>query len=145
MVNLLDLPQELLLIILRAHFASLNVHVGRRPIKKGSSRTKHFLDVLRSCKKLYHIGYHALLEEATFHFTHQQKTSYYLAYPPDHARHFQHICGTSYLARYLFDVPRTIQGSYPKIKSVLIKDKVDMRNYRLETGKASWQGCDIMC
>jgi len=129
MVTFQNFPAEILLKILRAHFANLRINARHPATEHKPPRSQSFLQILRSCRRLHRIGYQTFLEEAQFHFVKYEDTSFHVTYPPSYAQQFGHISGTLDLASRSLKPGRLLQHSFPNLKSVTIKEKLDTNRY----------------
>jgi len=127
-IGLMDLPQEVLLEILRMHFASVEVNLihPSTPGKQKKPRSQRFLALMLTNKIPCSISSEAYLEQATFRLKNYNQARYHFDDPTEYSERIGHLSGVlEYASLKPLALLRT-KPEFGKVQSVVLKGQIQM-------------------
>lgn len=145
-INLMDLPQEILVMTLREFFSTAEVNLihPAYPITRGKPqpkpRSQNFLTPMLISKALQSIADEVYLEHSTFRFKGSAEARYHRVTPTEHSRQLRHISGLpDKVSLANFKMPQ-FRKNLPKIRSLSLRGKMPAYG----TGKTDLQPHDVV-
>jgi len=126
-ISLMDLPQEILVMILRAYYSDIEVNLSRictGTTKKLLPNKSKFLVPILVCKTLHPIASDVYLDRATFRYWAEMKSLRCVQDPSQSSKHIKHVSTTLSGSWDTGQVDR-MSASFPMLKHVTIRGKVD--------------------
>lgn len=155
-IKLLDLPQEIIVIILREHFVGLSVNVkapgsifgqARQPgYNESAKSSQHWLGIGLSTKRLYPTAQTVFLEQATFHCNSVNNNNLQNEYIAVRQLQLVRHLATNLSVLSRIDNPEVLELVFPKIQDILVKGtlKVLVFSDRICKDLLLWQEKDVM-
>jgi len=139
--NLMDMPQEILVMILRAYFAGVEVNLIHPDSRcwdakkwqwteeRPQPRRQNFLSPLLANKTLHSISSELYFEHATFHFNKKQQARLYQKAPTDQSKKFRYVSG---FLDPLVDgefAKKPVKETFPELQLMVLKASMGTDTY----------------
>ena len=133
--SLLDLPQEILVMILEEHFATTNVHVLYHTLIAQPNK-QSYLSICQACKPLANLALPLAYKHATFHYRVFDQGLSEIFKLNNHTQFVETISGISNFAAQLSNARPNMVDLFPKLKHfVWDDDMMDSRSVARELEK----------